>query len=249
MSLLPNFEEYIEEFKKKVREAESKRRTKNQSKQQVTEEDEKEKHVSGEGTEEAQGWLAPCVWLTILIDVSGSMGGASVVDRSKTKLDQAVKAVLGFLDTLDLQRVSVGVVSFGGQAESLIDPTNNLKRLKEKVKSVSSHGGTPLFDGMKIAYEKQLMSRTDTRVIVLTSDGKANGGVGDEEILGYADEIKEEGVKIVTIGMGSQAREEFLKKLASSTDLYFYTEAPSGLGDVLDQVAGRLALLPDEEQV
>lgn len=247
MSILSGLDELKEKVKRKLKEGQIERKAKTLD-DQVEEGELEEESVLDSNSEQDDLTPQSNVSLSFGKDTSGSMAGKSMVDDNKTKLQQASEAELDFLRKLDFQQVSVGIVAFGGGARNLVGLTSDADRLENEIDNTTAHGGTPLFAAMKMAYEEHLRSRSNPRAFILTTDGRANGDGNDGEILNYAAEMKEQGIKIVCVGMGSDVREQFLKELASR-DLYYHTQAPSGLGEVLDRVGGRLAIIPDESCV
>jgi len=77
--------------------------------------------------------------------------------------------------------------------------------------------------------------------MVIATDGQPTD-TSEEDILEYANPIKKRGVWIITIGIGKDVNEDFLKKLASSPEDYHFAKASFELKNIYKEVANVLAL-------
>lgn len=146
-------------------------------------------------------------WLYIVLDCSGSM-------RVKQKLDQARLGIIDFARDAFKKDYRVGLIKFSDRADLLLEPTNNIDLLQNQIQNVKAVGSTNMTAAIKIAHS-QLKALTGTRVIVVATDGMPDN---IKSSLEAASKAKADGIEIMTIGT-DDAEKEFLKKLASRTEL------------------------------
>jgi len=144
----------------------------------------------------------------LIVDVSGSMNAEDV---EPTRLAAARQAAGRFLDRLpsDFQ---VGLVTFNGQADVLVQPTIDRVAVREALDSLNADGGTAMGDGLEQALaaiqaarrvagqEEQSPDRAPTAVTLLLSDG-ANS-VGQDPMI-QAERARELRVPVYTIALGT----------------------------------------------
>ncbi len=146
-------------------------------------------------------------WIYILLDCSGSM-------RRGDKLDQAKLGIINFAKDAFKKEYRVGLIKFHDFAELLCEPTNNIDVIQAKIKDIQAVGGTNMTNAIKMAHDK-LKDFTTARVIVIATDGMPDNV---KNSLAAADKAKADGIEILTIGT-DDAKEEFLKKIASRAEL------------------------------
>ena len=76
----------------------------------------------------------------------------------------------------------------------------NEKYLKSIANNINPGGGTNMWSGLKNAEEMLADSDAKKKIIVLMSDGAPNEGVVGDELISYADSLKEDGIYIYTLG-------------------------------------------------
>jgi hypothetical protein len=162
----------------------------------------------------------------VVIDHSGSMA-------DNGKMDAARKAAMTFIGLLD-DSTQVGVVSFDdGTAVNYpltpIDPASTVRADAEAaVDGLQPAGGTSIGGGLS-AGNGQLGSSGANRAIVLLTDGMENTAPYALDVIGS--EI-DAGVRVFTIGLGSDADGSLLTTIAGLRNGLYYP-APSG-GDLQD---------------
>lgn len=185
-------------------------------------------------------------------DVSGSMAG--------DKLDDSIQAQLNFLSTIPLSACRLGLVTFGNRARLAQPLTSNPQKIKKALHSYKAHGKTPLFKALQISYgelkdrsfmgtllggmgtlfrshrEKDQVQDTE-KILVLSTDGHANGGYSEQQIMDLGTKIKREGIKMVTIAIGEGADKKLLKQLASSLEDYYEAEFSRELAGLYKKIA------------
>lgn len=190
-------------------------------------------------------------------DVSGSMGGK--------KLKDSKQAQLAFMESIPLSTSRIGLVTFGGERANLLQPlTSKSKWIKSALDRLSAYGNTPLFAGLSVSYRQlkgdslgrslfQILVSLFTqdgdqdqngdkkdRIIVLSSDGKANAGPGPSRILALGRRIKAEDIRIITIAIGNDADRKLLEELASSPGDFHVAKFSSELSGLYKEVAAGL---------
>ncbi|MBA7485079.1 hypothetical protein ES707_20614 [subsurface metagenome] len=169
--------------------------------------------------------------IVLLLDISGSMSGV--------KIEDAKKALTHFLKSINLAENEVGLVAFGERIRKT-ELSQDCTHLETKIESFEAGGGTPMMNAIKTAYEDLLKKRVSP-VMVIATDGQPTDAP-EGEILEYAIPIKKKGVRIITIGIGKDVNENFLKRLASSPEDYHFAKASFELKKIYKEVADILAL-------
>lgn len=178
--------------------------------------------------------------IVLVLDRSGSMEG--------TPIQETIKASTDFVDTILEEDASIGVVTYDSSAERNADFSMDKSFLTQTVSEISSGGGTNMESGLQEAQQMLANSNAKKKIIVLMSDGMPNDGKQGEELIAYADEIKDSGTLIYTLGffenMGSdKSSAQYLMEelasdgchyeVASADDLVFF------FGDIADQINGQ----------
>lgn len=169
--------------------------------------------------------------IALLLDVSGSMSGM--------KIEDAKEALIHFLESINLAENEVGLVAFGDRIRTS-EMSQDRIHLETKIKNFEADGDTPMMNAIKTAYEN-LLKKKASPVMVIATDGQPTDAL-EEEILEYASPIKKRGVWIITIGIGKDVNENFLKRLASSPEDYHFAKASFELKKIYKEVADVLAL-------
>ncbi|PXF46947.1 hypothetical protein BWQ96_03285 [Gracilariopsis chorda] len=103
---------------------------------------------------------------------------------------------------------------------------------------VNPFGGTNIQAGLTACYE-QVRNGKGSRSIILLTDGQSFGAP-------IANQIKSEGISIVTIGIGKNVNADYLKDIASDPAEDFYISAEfEKLGQKVAEVAATTCVLPD----
>jgi uncharacterized protein YegL len=161
----------------------------------------------------------PSVPLDVVLafDRSGSMYGDKI-----NSAKEAVKTFIGYLKPDD----RAALVSFSDTATLDCGLTGNHALLQSTVDNYQAGGMTNMGDALKLAInELNTNGRNGAyRVIIYFTDGQSNIGPTNDEILGMA---TYSGLKIYTVGYGSDVDEFFLKQVAhnSGGEYYFAPDA------------------------
>lgn len=178
--------------------------------------------------------------IVLVLDTSGSMSG--------TPLEETKKASVKFVNTILEEDASIGIVTYDNKAEKLSDFSVNKNHLRKIVTDISDGGGTNIGDGLAKAKSMLDKSQAKKKMIVLMSDGEPNQGKEGEELIAYANELKNSGIYVYTLGffedMGDKksSAQYLMEEIASdgchyevanADDLVFFFE------DIADQINGQ----------
>lgn len=178
--------------------------------------------------------------IVLVLDVSGSMSG--------TPMQETKKASANFIDTILDEDASIGVVTYDDSSYMLSDFSVNKSSLTNAVSNIYDGGGTNIEAGLAEARSMLNTSGAKKKIIVLMSDGEPNEGKEGDALISYADEIKDDGIIIYTLGffesLGSYKSSAQLLmegiasdgchyEVASADDLVFFFE------DMADQINGQ----------
>lgn len=182
--------------------------------------------------------------LLLLIDVSGSMAGA--------KLKSAKQAALETIDTSLKKGVEISILAFSGSCSNpiskRIDFTRDRQRLTNFVNSLSSGGGTPLGNALKIANNylfKSKSSSSQTQMIILLADGDDNCG----NIRSVMANLKSQGIifRHQTIGLEVNSNSQAAKQLQSiatqSGGVYHHVKDHKQLPNIFKEALGTMEIL------
>lgn len=178
--------------------------------------------------------------IVLVLDVSGSMSGTPIAETKK--------ASVNFIDTILDEDASIGIVTYDNYASVLSGFSIDKDNLTDTVAGIQDGGGTNIEAGLAEAYSMLSTSDARKRIIVLMSDGEPNDGKEGDALIAYADEIKNDGITIYTLGffesLGSNkssaqilmekiASDGYHYEVASADDLVFFFE------DMADQINGQ----------
>ncbi len=187
--------------------------------------------ISVELIEVFSGSLALLDDLAILIDRSGSMAGAPLVDEKAA----AISLVEGFVPLTD---GGIAVYSFGDASTQLCGVSNNETAIKVAINGIAAGGDTALYECISDA-----AINTAAKNLVLMTDGE------DHHALGFPGPVSLEqciaactsrGKAVYTVGFGAAIKPLILQRIAAETGGGFYSGADSGA------LAAITALLMDE---
>lgn len=133
------------------------------------------------------------------IDVSRSM---LAEDLEPNRLEVAKEKIRQFVSLRPTDRISV--ITFAEKVLTLLPLTTD-PMLADKILSEINIGylgsGTNIGDGLGLAVARAVDSNTKNKVVILLTDGVAN--VGTMTPLEAAEEAKKNGIKVYTIGLGT----------------------------------------------
>ena len=176
--------------------------------------------------------------IVLVLDTSGSMDG--------TPLDETKEAANKFITNVLKEDASIGIVSYESSAMKLANFCMNEKYLKNVIASLNSGGGTDIESGLLVAEEMLEQSKAKKKIIVLMSDGEPNEGKRGDDLIAYADKLKQKGIRIYTLGFfmslsNTSKPQELLEKIAD-VGCHFEVDDAQNLvfffNDIADQIQG-----------
>ena len=197
--------------------------------------------------------------IEMVVDVSGSMNALDLSDRTalginyKSRLDVVKESFAAFI--AQRQDDLIGLVSFGGYASTRCPLTADHEALLHVLRGVEIPSGrtddqgrpvdqeemlTAIGDALATAVARLANAEPKTRIIVLLTDGDSNTGIiAPEQAL---DAARKTGVKIFTIGVGSNGKAPFRVRDAFGRDAIAYGEVtfnPELLKRIADESGGK----------
>jgi Ca-activated chloride channel family protein len=159
-------------------------------------------------------WERKDAILTFVIDVSGSM-------REGDKMDMVKHGLTRLVDQLGPNDL-VGIVAFSDDAWVVLEPTSvhYHKHILRAINRLHPTASTNTEAGLRLGYDLALRYYQDGAInrVVLASDGMANVGVTDPNVLiGYAREYYGRNVYLSTVGVGRGGYDDhFMEQLADN---------------------------------
>jgi Ca-activated chloride channel family protein len=207
--------------------------------------------------------------IVMAMDVSGSMLAR---DLKPNRLEALKDVAADFVDNRPNDRI--GLVVYAGEAYTKTPVTSDKELVKQAIGSVRYDDevlkdGTGIGVGLATAVNRLKDSKAKSKVIILLTDGVNNSGFVDPRM--GADMAKEYGIKVYTIGIGTNGRAEFpyakkpdgsflyqmmdvtidqdlMKEIAKKTDgTYFRATSNSKLKEIYERI-NKLETTEIEEQ-
>ncbi len=170
----------------------------------------------------------PPLSLSVILDVSGSMHGSKIA-HTKQALHMASR-ILREGDHLSMTK-------FSNEAHDVMQPRPFDSQTQDMftglVDELQPGGSTALFDGLESGLKQARQMRSENNLTILLSDGQANIGVTDLEMIGQlAMDAAQEGLVTSTLGVGMDYNEALMTEIATQGKGRFYhIESP-------DEIAG-----------
>jgi len=173
----------------------------------------------------------PPLNLTLAVDLSGSMGGAPIINVREGLLRMRDELVPG-------DRVSL--VGFNSSAEVLVEgAAPDSVELATAIASLEVGGETNIYAGLREAFETVEAHAEDGEQnrVVLVSDGVATAGITNgDKIEGLAESWGELGYGLTTIGLGDEFDVELMRSLAEiGSGSFYYVEDFSAVQEVFSE--------------
>ncbi len=177
----------------------------------------------------------PPVNVAIVLDRSGSMGGAKLENAK-----QAAKEALARLGGDDV----VSVITFESEVQVIVPATklNDRDRVMRAIDEIHTGGSTAIFAGVSKGAEELRKFKDPKQIsrMVLLSDGLANVGPSSPEELGrLGASLAKEGITVTTLGLGLDYNERLMSKLAQMSDgNHAFIKDPKELASVFQEEFG-----------
>ncbi len=179
--------------------------------------------------------------VVLVLDVSGSMDG--------TPIEETKEAAIKFVQTVLKEDASIGIVLYHSYAEMVADFSMDEDYLIDTINGIEAQSQTNIEDGLAKAEEMLSTSNARKKIIVMMTDGMPNCGKTGDNLISYADQIKEDGTYIYSLGFFYNLYEsekadaqELLGGIASEGCHYEVSDAESLVyffGDIADQISGQ----------
>src|ERR1035437_1980182 len=161
----------------------------------------------------------PSAALTLVIDVSGSMGDSGKLDMVKSSLRLLVDQLLS--------DDRIGIVAFTTDARVVLEPTtgSNREAILSAIDSLQPEANTNAEAGLRLGYQmarSQFLEGGINRVVVAT-DGVANtGNIDAATILDEVGAGATSGIQLVAVGVGmGDYNDALLEQLADKGDGFY----------------------------
>ena len=179
--------------------------------------------------------------VVLVLDNSGSMEG--------TRIRETRKAGKDFVGTVLKEDASISIVTFSDNARLRSDFSMDEGYLRDIIDDIYTEDMTNTGAGLAKAREQLTGTGSGKKIVVLMSDGLANEGKTGSSLYEYAQELRDEGLIIYTIGFfqglyGADLRsaQETMEKIASPGCHYEADKADNLVfffGDIADQINGQ----------
>lgn len=196
--------------------------------------------------------------IVMAIDVSGSM---LAKDLKPNRLEGLKKVASKFAN--DRVNDRIGIVVYAGESYTKTPVTSDALIVQQAIKSIEYddtiiQDGTGIGVGLATAINRLRESKAKSRVIILLTDGVNNSGTIDPRMA--ADIAKKYGIKVYTIGIGTNGRAMFpyakdangkflyqmmnveideglMKEIAKKTDgIYYRATSNEKLQEIYDKI-------------
>jgi len=179
---------------------------------------------------------------TAVLDVSGSMQGEKI-----SYAREAVRQAIKYLEEGDI----FSLVTFANEAASPYEPApidkGSARAIQSTLDEIQAGGMTALDGGLEQGIAKAFIHKQDTNLVLLLSDGQANVGVTDLEVIGQRSfQARQAGATVSTLGVGLDYNEALLAEIATQGGGRFYHlaaphEIPAYLAGELGEVVALAA--------
>ncbi len=173
--------------------------------------------------------------VVLAIDISGSMQGKKI-DNAKIGAKQLVE-ILDKGDTLSLMSFNDNV-AWAGQGLSM---ATDRQVAAQDIDSLFASDGTALYEAIAMAHRYLVAKPASDKIsaIVVLSDGEdTSSRMRLEELLKLVEtNVEGRGVRIFTIGYGSDARPDVLGKISEVTQAKYYSGTPENIREVFKEIS------------
>lgn len=172
--------------------------------------------------------------IALMIDTSGSM-------RKEDKMNKAKKAAKTLVDQqLNLKEHYVAIVGFAEGIKLLNGFTQSKQKLHQSINKLEPYGGTHL----QVAFRKMnplfKQGPCSSNCAIMVTDGRTSN---EKSAIAEATKLKEEGVRLVAIGVGEDVKLDYLQGIASSESDCFSIKNMDELTDVFAKVSNTLKVV------
>jgi len=166
--------------------------------------------------------------IVLTIDVSGSMCGYPL-DKAKEACNMMVSRMI------DLNLHRVGLVEFDSYANTLSYLSNDKSLLQSSIARLSCKGGTDIADGLRETRQEVLSRAENSKLVILVTDG----GSSERPAITESNKLKENGSRVVAIGVGHGVNESLLRDIASNGD-YYQIDSIDDLATIFQKISSSI---------
>ncbi|MBR5518407.1 MAG: VWA domain-containing protein [Clostridia bacterium] len=177
--------------------------------------------------------------VVLVLDVSGSMDG--------NKIAETKEAAKKFVDTVIVENARISLVTYDSSVDVVNGFTTNQSQLISSIDGLYTRGSTNIDGALQTAESLLSTSKAKKKFIVLMSDGEPNVGRVGDELINYANTIKNQDIYIYTLGffdspgsnteaqrvMEGIATEGYHFEVIDADDLVFF------FGSIADNISGQ----------
>ena len=186
--------------------------------------------------------------ISLAIDSSGSMDG--------DKMQQAKDAAFALLKQLrPTDQLSIVTFSDKVRVELKSAPVGNSREAESAIKGISVRGLTAMYEGLEAASKQVRQAAqqpgTVNRVLLLTDGNPTVGKTDDRDFVTLAQGMREAGITITAMGLGTDYNETLLQKIAESAGGLWHhikdgrRDLPQIFQEQAAQMAGTLVANPE----
>ena len=185
--------------------------------------------------------------LTFVIDVSGSM-------NIENRLGLVKKTLLLLIRELKSDD-RVGIVTYGTEAQTVLEPTSDKETIADAVNNLYSDGSTNAEAGLRQGYQlaaKNFLPQSINRVILCTDGVANNGETSSEGLLQLIEKYKNKGITLSACGFGmGNYNDVLIEQLATKGDgTYYYIDDLNEAKRVfVEQLTGTLQVIAKDVKI
>lgn len=167
--------------------------------------------------------------IALLLDRSGSMSGSDIIE--------AKKACLALVNSMiDFSINRVGFITFDTHSNILSPLTNDKNKLIREIQDIHVTGSTNMAAAFENA-DKVLRDSKNSKIVIMVTDGAPDNA---SSAVTNANKLKINGIRIITIGVGSGVNSGYLMELASNPEDYYFVTNMNQLQDIFEKITNSL---------
>lgn len=152
-------------------------------------------------------------------------------------IDNAKKAVKGFVASMNNDKDSIQVVGFSEKVDKVTPFSNDRALINKQISAMQPTSLTAFYDAVKVSLE-QIKDEQGIKVVIALSDGGDNKSSSNiEEVIALAKTLD---VPIYTVALGN-ANKEALSRISKETGgSFYYTKSSNALSEIYDNIAKKI---------
>lgn len=172
--------------------------------------------------------------IALVLDISESMNGEP--------LEQMQGAAQGFVGTVLEGEANCALVTYSADAAIACGLTSKQSVLNDAIDDLLTQGRTNMEAGMRNGEDALADGVSSRRIMVLMSDGHPNEGLQGDELITYARQLKDHGIKLYTVGFNEGAEGYALLSAMASDGCHYEVRDSADLeaffADIADEISG-----------